>query len=128
MWNRNRWLWRSAALGAAMASALAIHSCGSSSKSTAPGGGGGGGLELNSGDILSGTSFAHVFATPGSFSYHCIYHGGMTGTVVVNSGGSTMDTTFTMVTGGSNPTITAKVGATVHWSNSTGTKHTVTSN
>ena len=128
MLNRSRWLWLSGGLMLVFAGALTIYSCGGSSSSTNPGGGGGGGLELNSGDIPNGGNYAHVFANAGSFSYHCIYHAGMTGTVVVNSGGSTMDTTFAMSTGAAYPTITCKVGGTVHWTNNTGTKHTVTSN
>src|SRR6267378_2310714 len=111
-----RWLWGAGLLVAAIAVAFAVYSCGNSSKSTNPCGGGvGGGVgtkELNSGNIASGTSFAHVSATPGSFSYHCAIHAGMTGTVVVNAGGSTMDTTFSMLTGSPYPTIVCKTGGT----------------
>ena len=128
MLNRSRWLWLSGGLMVVLVGALAIYSCsGGSSSPTKPGGGGG--LELNSGDIAGGGgAYAHVFPNAGSFSYHCIYHAGMTGTVVVNSGGSTMDTTFAMATGAPYPTITCKTGGTVHWTNNTGTRHTVTSN
>jgi hypothetical protein len=129
MSNRSRWLWLSGAVTLVLAGALALYSCsGSSSGPTNPGGGGGGGLELNSGNIASGTSFQHVFPNAGSFSYHCNIHANMTGTVVVNSGGSTTDTTLAMVTSTPYPTVVCKVGGTVHWSNNSGVTHTVTSN
>lgn len=41
--------------------------------------------ELNSGDIGNGGSYSHTFNTPGTFSYHCVYHQamGMTGSITV---------------------------------------------
>jgi plastocyanin len=126
---RVRSVWLGALVVAAVASAFAIYACSSKSSSYPTGpGGGGGGVELNSGNIPNGSSFSHTFTTAGSFSYHCSIHAGMTGTVVVNSGGSTMDTSMAMVTFNGYPTVTLKTGGTVHWNNSSGTTHTVTSN
>lgn len=42
------------------------------------------GSELNSGTIAGGGSFPHTFADSGTFNYHCNFHGGMTGTVIVH--------------------------------------------
>ena len=37
----------------------------------------------NTGDIAPGTSKSFTFTTVGTFPYHCVYHGGMVGTVIV---------------------------------------------
>ncbi len=37
----------------------------------------------DSGTLTPGTSFTHVFATRGAFTYHCAIHPEMTGTVTV---------------------------------------------
>lgn len=37
----------------------------------------------DSGNLNSGQSFEHTFEAAGSFDYECIYHDGMTGTIVV---------------------------------------------
>ena len=39
--------------------------------------------EWDSGNLNSGQSFEHTFEAEGSFDYECIYHSGMTGTIVV---------------------------------------------
>ena len=39
--------------------------------------------EWDSGNLNSGQSFEHTFEAAGSFDYECIYHSGMTGTIVV---------------------------------------------
>jgi len=104
--------------------------CSSKSSPTAPGGGGGGVTkELNSGDIVAGATFQHVFSTAGSFDYHCIYHGAMTGTVVVSASapGSLVDVSITS-SSAPFPGATVKPGGTVKWTNNTGVVHTVTSN
>ena len=41
------------------------------------------GGEWDSGNLNSGQAFEHTFDAAGSFDYECIYHDGMTGTVVV---------------------------------------------
>ena len=113
----------------AMALALvALTSCG--------GGGGGGGntmappaKELNSGDFGNGGSFSHTFAAAGTYNYHCIHHGAMTGSVVVDA--SAPGTTATVnITSSSSPFPGASVkpGGTVTWTNNSGVVHTVTSN
>ena len=40
---------------------------------------------FNSGDILPGASWSHTFATPGTYSFHCVYHSYMKGTITVRS-------------------------------------------
>ncbi len=43
---------------------------------------------FDSGDLVAGATFTHTFATPGTYTYYCKYHGtatsGMMGTVIVN--------------------------------------------
>ena len=37
----------------------------------------------NSGTLNPGASFSFTFTTPGTYTYHCAFHGSMTGTIVV---------------------------------------------
>ena len=93
--------------------------------------GGGGGLELNSGTINGGGTYPHTFANAGTYNYHCNFHGGMTGSVVVGGPGSPpMTAGVTMAGSAFNPTpVAVAVGGTVTWTNNDGsTQHTVTSN
>ncbi len=41
---------------------------------------------FDSGDILPGQSWTHTFGTAGTYSFHCIYHSFMTGSITVKSG------------------------------------------
>ncbi len=41
------------------------------------------GSELNSGTVSGGGTYTHTFSTAGTFSYHCTFHSGMNGTVIV---------------------------------------------
>jgi len=41
---------------------------------------------FNSGNIKPGGSWTYTFSTPGNFSYYCLYHSWMKGTVIVESG------------------------------------------
>ena len=41
---------------------------------------------FTSGDITSGASAQVTFTTAGTFTYHCIYHGWMQGTIIVKAG------------------------------------------
>lgn len=41
------------------------------------------GLEMQSGQIKQGESYSHTFTAPGTYSYHCLIHPYMKGTVVV---------------------------------------------
>ena len=116
-----------------LALALGASSCssghGGGGTPTDPGGSVGGGPELNSGSIAPGSNFEHRFATAGTFAYHCIFHGPMTGSVVVSA--SAADTVVTVnITSSSTPfpVATVKPGGRVLWTNSTGMTHTVTSN
>lgn len=43
-------------------------------------------LSFNSGNLDPNQSWTHEFTTPGTYTYHCIYHPWMHGTVVVKSG------------------------------------------
>ena len=43
------------------------------------------GGSFDTGDIAPGASKSYTFTTAGSFPYHCTYHSGMTGTIVVNN-------------------------------------------
>jgi plastocyanin len=110
--------------------ALTALSCGSS------GGGYGGNptgpgttKELNSGNIAGGATYTHRFTTAGTYSYHCIYHSPMTGSVHVQA--SAVDTLVQVNIVSSMspfPGATVKTGGKVVWKNNTGTTHTVTSN
>jgi len=40
---------------------------------------------FNSGDIKAGATWSYTFSTPGNYSYYCIYHSWMKGTVIVRS-------------------------------------------
>jgi plastocyanin len=44
------------------------------------------GKSFNSGDIQPGQSWTYTFTTAGTYSYYCIYHNWMKGTVIVVSG------------------------------------------
>jgi plastocyanin len=41
------------------------------------------GSAFESGDMNNSDTFSFTFTTAGTFPYHCIYHAGMTGTVIV---------------------------------------------
>ena len=85
--------------------------------------------ELNSGDFGSGATFQHRFATAGSFPYHCIHHGAMTGTVQVADAAT--DTLVAVSIASSSapfPAASVKPGGRVVWTNNTNMVHTVTSN
>ncbi len=43
---------------------------------------------FDSGDIKAGQSWTHTFDTPGTYTYTCIYHAWMRGTIVVKGSGS----------------------------------------
>jgi plastocyanin len=85
--------------------------------------------ELNSGDFGPGATFQHTFANAGTYNYHCIHHGPMTGTVTVDAGaaGMTADVNITSFTAPF-PAASVKPGGTVTWTNNTTMVHTVTSN
>jgi len=102
---------------------------------------------FNSGDIKAGQSWTNTFTTAGTFSFYCIYHSWMKGTIVVESSASgNSSSTNSTSTGftidipegtGSNTslnyapssvTLVAGVNNTVTFVNNDSTKHTVTDN
>jgi len=105
-------------------------SCGSSGGGYGnPTGPGTGAKELNSGNIGAGATYTHRFTTAGTYSYHCIYHSPMTGSVHVQA--SAVDTLVQVNIVSSMspfPGATVKTGGKVVWKNNTGSTHTVTSN
>ena len=115
---------------AGFAAAVYLSSCSSSKSSapTAPGGGGGGGGTVNFSFSFPnvGSSSSQVFATAGSYAYHCNAHqgSGMTGTVMVDAG-SAMDSALVQVGMGGNlftpATVTIKPGGLVRWARPSGT-------
>ena len=38
---------------------------------------------FNSGDLNNGNTFQFTFSTPGTYNYHCLYHAGMNGVIIV---------------------------------------------
>lgn len=88
-----------------------------------------GAKELNSGDLAPGATYQHRFAASGTFNYHCLYHSGMTGSVVVSA--DAPDTLVQIgITGMSFPgaPTQVKTGGRVAWTNNSDLLHTVTSN
>ena len=41
------------------------------------------GKEVNSGEMLQGKRYNHIFTEKGTYNYHCEYHSGMKGKIVV---------------------------------------------
>jgi len=85
--------------------------------------------ELNSGDFGPGATFQHRFAAAGSFPYHCVHHGAMTGSVQVTDAAT--DTLVNVGIASSSspfPAASVKPGGRVVWTNNTNMVHTVTSN
>jgi plastocyanin len=114
---------------ALVAAASCSSSGGGNSSPTAPGNGGGGAPELNSGDFGPGANYEHRFATAGTFSYHCVHHSPMTGSVVVSAAATEMLVNVSIVSSTAPfPAATVKPGGQVVWTNNSGMVHTVTSN
>jgi len=110
---------------ALLAVPLALGACSKDSKSpTNPGTP----KELNSGDLAQGGSYAHVFASAGTYPYHCARHSSMTGTVTIAGGGA--DSVLVNISGfafSPQGTPAVKPGGTVRWLNGDSAPHTVTS-
>lgn len=116
-------------LAMALAATTSCYSNGNGYPTAPPAGGGGGSRELNSGDFGPGATFQHVFATAGTFNYHCIHHAPMTGSVVVSTDATDMLVNVSIVSSDASfPAASVKPGGRVVWTNNTDTIHTVTSN
>ena len=101
--------------------------CGKGKKSTNPAVGA---LELNSGNIAAGNTYAHRFFAAGAYPYHCSIHSSMTGIVVVTASAPASDSLMIVDIPGfsfSPTSVTIPVGGKVTWTNSAGMTHTVTS-
>jgi plastocyanin len=115
-------------LAMALAATASCYSSGGKGYPTAPGGGGGP-RELNSGDFGPGATFQHTFATAGTFNYHCIHHGPMTGSVVVRADAADELVNVNVANSMAPfPAASVKPGGRVVWTNNTADIHTVTSN
>lgn len=111
---------------------LVISGC-SDDKGTTNGGGGGGGnqKEFDSGNLINGESFQHVFDSAGVYPYYCQFHGGpggagMSGVITVNAGGTPNLIQFSITTSAL-PDATIDINDTVRWTNNSGMTHTVES-
>ena len=111
----------------ASAALVVLSSCGSDESANPAGPGAA--KELNSGDFGPGATFQHRFAAAGSFPYHCIHHGAMTGTVQVNAAATDTLVNVSIVSSSAPfPAASVKPGGRVVWTNNTNMVHTVTSN
>ncbi len=92
---------------------------------------------FNSGDIKAAESWTHTFSTPGTYTYYCVYHSNMKGTIKVVTSGASTGGGFTVnipagtAASGLNYTpakitLVAGVNNTVTFVNQDSTKHTVT--
>jgi plastocyanin len=94
---------------------------------------------FNSGDLKFGQSWTYTFNTAGTFTYYCIYHSWMKGTVIVKSSSSTgtgggFTVRIPAGTGSDNSlnyspsamTLVVGINNTVTFINQDSTKHTVT--
>lgn len=90
---------------------------------------GGGTLELNSQNLVNGGVYAHTMpATLTTYNYHCKFHGAMTGSVIVATGGAA-SASVSITDNAFNPTtVTVGPGGVVTWTNNGSSTHTVTSN
>lgn len=86
------------------------------------------GRELDSGTIGPGGIYQHRLAAAGTYSYHCIFHGPMRGTVQVSaSAADTIANVSIISSTAAFPAASVRPGGTVVWTNNTGMDHTVTS-
>ena len=85
--------------------------------------------ELDSGDFGNGATYTHRFAAAGTFPYHCVHHGPMTGSVLVTAAAADTLVNVSIVSSSAPfPAASVKPGGRVRWTNNTNMVHTVTSN
>jgi plastocyanin len=86
-------------------------------------------------DIAAGKSWTHQFSTPGNYSYFCIYHKWMTGSLIVKQATTGAFSVNIPAGTGNNPnqnyapssiTLVVGVNNTITFVNQDSTKHTVT--
>jgi plastocyanin len=82
--------------------------------------------ELDSPDIGSGGTFNHVFATAGSYPYHCRFHS-MSASVHVQAGHPMTAAVSITDNAFGTPTALVAPGGTVTWTNNGTNTHSVTS-
>jgi plastocyanin len=83
----------------------------------------------NSGTLNQGQSFQYTFNTPGTYTYHCDVHRGMSGTITVTGGGGTTPTATTQSTntpGATGTPQTTPTGQPTGTAQATGTSQTTT--
>jgi len=82
---------------------------------------------FDSGNLVKGDKFNYTFTKSGTYAYHCKYHSGMTGKIIV-SGGTIPNQVIIAGFNFAPATLTVAVGASVTWTNNDAATHTVTSN
>lgn len=80
---------------------------------------------FDSGIITKGKAYYQTFNTVGTFTYHCKYHAGMTGKIIVSGTVPNQVNIEGFVFSPS--TLTIKVGSKVTWTNKDAATHTATS-
>lgn len=82
---------------------------------------------FDSGNLASGDRFSWTPEAPGTYSYHCTYHPGMTGTITVTEGEAGEDVEIEIESFAFHPqNVTVTTGTTIIWTNLDSTGHTVT--
>jgi len=125
---RKRDTWIPAALLAVVLAAASCSSGKGGDKSAPTSPGSVGSHELNSPNLAPGATYEHRFWAPGAYAYYCIYHGAMTGSVIVDA--NALDTLVNVsITSSVSPfpTVGVKPGGRVVWTNDSPMTHTVTS-
>jgi plastocyanin len=81
---------------------------------------------FGSSNLGNGGTYSHSFASPGTFHYHCNFHAGMHGTVIVNP--TVITDAISMQSSLFNPAVdTVAQHTVVTWTNNDAWVHTVTS-
>lgn len=70
---------------------------------------------FDSGRLNPGQNFTYTFTVPGNYTYHCIYHPWMVGTVVVLAAATTTATTTTTTSTATTTSTTKPAASTPNW-------------